>query len=305
MKPDRLTVHLGRLTLSNSVMTASGTAGYGDGLARYGDLASLGAFVTKGISLHPRQGNPPPRVVETPAGMLNAIGLANIGLDRFVSEKLPKLASMGVTVIANIFAESMEEFGLLAGRLSETPGISALEVNISCPNVSAGGMHFGQDPRCAALVTQTVRESAPHLPLIVKLSPEAPQIKEVAQAVEAAGADALCVMNTIRGLAIDIDTRRPRLANVFGGLSGPAIKPLALRFVHEVSRCVRIPVVGVGGISDWKDAAEFILAGASAVQVGTALLSNPLAPFQILEGLRDWVDRSHGPLSLLIGSMKP
>ncbi len=297
-------IRLGRLTLANPVMTASGTAGYGDVLATYLPLSSLGAFVTKGISLAPRKGNPPPRIVETPAGMLNAVGLANIGVDRFLSEKLPFLRQAGATVVVNLFAESLEDFGSLAHRLAEAPGVAALEVNISCPNVASGGVHFGQDPAMAAAVTETVRRAAPELPVLVKLSPEAPRIQDVARAVAAAGADALCIMNTLRGLAIDVETRMPRLGNVFGGLSGPAIRPFALRLVHEVSRAVRIPVVGVGGISTWRDAAEFILAGASAVQIGTALFSNPRAPLEILDGLSRWVDRQNATLADLVGAMK-
>jgi len=304
MRDGDMEVSIGRLRLKNPVMTASGTAGYGENLSNYLDLSALGAFITKGISIKPRHGNSPPRVVETPAGMLNAIGLENIGVDAFISEKLPFLRKQNTTVIINMYATSPDEFGLLASMIARAEGVSALEVNISCPNVQSGGMHFGMDPSAAGEVTRAVREAAPGLPVLVKLSPEAPDIAAVAQSVEKAGADALCVMNTIRGLSVDVETRRPRLANVYGGLSGPAIRPLAVRLVHEVNQCVDIPIVGVGGIRRWCDAAEFILAGATAVQIGTSLLINPLSPIEILEGLSSWVRQNGCSIRELTGAMK-
>ncbi|MCC6524875.1 MAG: dihydroorotate dehydrogenase, partial [Polyangiaceae bacterium] len=280
-----LSVAIGAVRLANPILTASGTFGYGleyDGLF---DPAELGAICTKGLSLEPRAGNPPPRICETPGGMLNAIGLANVGVEAFCRDKLPLLRARGVTVVANVFATSLDDFAALARRLDGEPGIAALELNVSCPNVAHGGLEFGRDPAAAARVTEAVKR-ATRLPVWVKMSPEAGDIKAVGRACEAAGADALTAINTIRGLAIDVETFRPKLHNRTGGLSGPALKPIAVRIVWELADAVSIPIVGIGGIATAADAVEFLLAGATAVEVGTASFVDPLAPQKILAGLR-------------------
>lgn len=273
------------LTLKNPVIPASGTFGYGAEFAPYGNLASLGALVVKGLSLQPRQGNPAPRVAETPGGMLNAVGLQNDGVESFIREKLHRLPWRDVPVIANLYATAPEEFAELAGILAAEEGIAALEVNISCPNVKEGGILFGQDPGMAARVTGAVRTAAQGKPVIVKLSPNVTDIATVARAVEDAGADAISCINTLSGMGVDVQTRRPLLANVIGGLSGPAIKPVALRCVWQVARAVRIPVIGMGGISCAEDVLEFILVGAFAVQVGTANFFQPDFCFRLVEEL--------------------
>lgn len=283
---------IGSLTLRNPVLTASGTCGYGLELARYFDIAVLGGICTKGISLEPRPGNPPPRVCETPAGMLNAIGLANVGLDAFLAEKLPKLQAAGATVIANVLGTTPAEFERLARRLDGQPGLHALELNLSCPNVKEGGLRLGTDPGRVREAVAAAR-AATKLPLVAKLSPETADIGALARAAAEGGADAVSVMNTIRGMAIDVRTRRPRLGNVMGGLSGPAIRPLAVRLVFEASRAVSIPVIGVGGVVRWEDAVEMMLAGATAVQVGTASFVHPRAPLDVLAGL-DAYCKEHG-----------
>ena len=301
--PD-LRVDLGPLSLANPVMTASGTFGYGAEFSALVDLRRLGAIVVKGISLAPRPGNPPPRIVETACGMLNAIGLENVGLKRFVSDKMPWLRTLRSPVIVNILGDSVEEYAELAGALSAVPGISGLEVNISCPNVKKGGVAFGTVPDMAAAVTRAVR-AASDLPLIVKLSPNVTDIVPMARAVADNGADAISLINTLIGMAIDVRTRRPRLANVIGGLSGPAVKPVALRMVWQVASAVRIPVIGIGGIGTAEDAIEFLLAGASAVQVGTANFYNPAASMDILDGLAAWL-REQGETSVraVIGTLR-
>ncbi|MBN2125428.1 MAG: dihydroorotate dehydrogenase [Deltaproteobacteria bacterium] len=281
--PD-LSVRLGPLTLKNPVMTASGTFGYGVEFDPLLDLERLGAVVVKGLSLKPMKGNPPPRIVETPSGMLNAIGLANTGLEAFLAEKLPLLRRLNTEVIVNIYGHRMEEYGELAGALSGVEGISALEVNISCPNVERGGMAFGVDPEVAAGVTERVVANTDK-PVIVKLSPNVTDIRTIARAVEGAGAHALSLINTLTGMVVDVEKRTPILANVFGGLSGPAIRPVALYMVYQVARCVKVPVIGLGGIMDCRDALEFLIAGARAVQVGTANFVNPRATLDILEGI--------------------
>ncbi|MBO4368920.1 MAG: dihydroorotate dehydrogenase [Desulfovibrio sp.] len=273
------------LILKNPVMTASGTFGYGLEFAPYGDLSSLGGFVVKGLSLKPREGNPCPRIVETTAGMLNAVGLQNDGIDYFLLNTLPKLPWQETAVIANIYASSIEEFGILASRLDKEERIAALEVNISCPNVKQGGALFGQDPNLAKEVTRAVREGAPHKHIIVKLSPNVTDITAMAKSVETAGADSISCINTLLGMSIDYRTRRPRLANIVGGLSGPAIKPVALRCVWQVVNAVAIPVIGLGGICDCNDVLEFIIAGASAIQIGTANFMNPRTAFTIAKEL--------------------
>ncbi len=283
-----MSVMLGSLELNNPVMTASGTFGYAREFEGLVDLKRLGAVVVKGISLRPRSGNPPPRIVETACGMLNAIGLQNVGIDRFLSEKMPYLKALGVPVLVNILGDSIEEYREIASRLRGVEGVAAIEVNISCPNVKKGGVAFGTDPRMAAAVTEVVRRHS-SVPVMVKLSPNVSDIGRIASAVEDAGADAVSLINTLIGMAIDLKTRRPVLANVIGGLSGPAIKPVALRMVYEVYRKVSIPIVGIGGIESAEDALEFILAGASAVQVGTANFVNPRVSEEILDGIADYM----------------
>ena len=283
-----LRVTIGGVVFKNPVLTASGTFGYGKEFAPYVNLHHLGGVVVKGISLEPRRGNPPPRIVETAGGMLNAIGLENVGVDRFIAEKMPYLRETGTRVIVNILGDSLEEYQTLAKRLSEVEGISGLEVNISCPNVKKGGVAFGTDPAMAEAVTRAVCAQTT-LPVIVKLSPNVTDIAQIARAVEAGGAQAVSLINTLLGMAIDAKSRRPRLANIVGGLSGPAIKPIALRMVWQVAQAVKIPVIGIGGITTTEDALEFLLAGATAIEVGTANFVNPRASQEIVEGLGRYV----------------
>lgn len=297
-------ISLGPLQLANPVMTASGTFGYAAEFANLVDLHRLGALVVKGISLEPRSGNPPPRIVETPCGMLNAIGLENVGLARFIREKMPFLRTCRSRIIVNILGDTIEEYAKLAEELSQVTGVDALEVNISCPNVKKGGVAFGTVPDMAAAVTLAVK-NATDLPVIVKLSPNVTDVATMAQAVEDSGADAVSLINTLIGMAIDIQTRKPKLANIIGGLSGPAIKPVALRMVWQVARAVSIPVIGIGGIGTTEDAIEFLLAGASAVQVGTANFYNPAAAEQILTGIEVYL-RQQGASSVqdIIGALQ-
>ena len=273
------------LHLKNPVLTASGTFGYGMEFAPYGDLTSLGGIIVKGLSLLPRDGNPCPRIVETTAGMLNAVGLQNDGVEAFCKEKLPRLPWQHLPVIANLYATSPAEFGELAARLDAEEGVAALEVNVSCPNVKSGGILFGQDPGLAAAVTRAVRDAAPNKPLIIKLSPNVTDIALMARSVQDAGADMISCINTLSGMAVDVARRTPRLANVIGGLSGPAIKPVALRCVWQVCNAVKIPVIGIGGITCAQDVLEFILVGAYAVEVGTMNFVRPDAAFRIAEEL--------------------
>ncbi len=270
-----------RLSLKNPILTASGTFGSGLEFAPYGDLTQLGGIVVKGLSLAPRGGNPMPRLAETACGMLNAVGLQNDGVDAFLKDKLPKLPWREAPIIANLYATSAEDFARLAGILAAEEGIAGLEVNISCPNVSEGGLCFGQDPRMAARAVSAVRNAAPGKFVIAKLTPNVTDITAIALAAEAAGADALSCINTLSGMAVDIHTRKPLLANVVGGLSGPAIKPVALRCVWQVTRAVSIPVIGIGGIMRAEDVLEFILVGASAVQVGTLNFVRPDLAFRL------------------------
>ncbi|HDQ40704.1 MAG TPA: dihydroorotate dehydrogenase [Desulfonatronum sp.] len=276
-----LSVDIAGLRLKNPILTASGTFGYGLEFMPYGNLTSLGGIVVKGLSWEPRQGNPMPRIAETSCGMLNAVGLQNIGVESFVEKKLPLLPWSEVPVIANLYARDAEEFARLAEYLADQEGIAALEVNISCPNVRAGGVLFGQDPFQAAEVTKAVKDKAGTKPVIVKLSPNVTDITAIAKAGADAGADALSLINTLSGTAVDIRTRKPRLANVVGGLSGPAIKPVALRCVLQVCRALHLPVIGIGGIASAEDVLEFILVGARAVQIGTANFLRPDMSFQI------------------------
>ena len=278
-------VRLAGLALKNPVMTASGTFGYGLEFAPYGDLQALGGIVVKGLSLQPRLGNPMPRIAETPCGMLNAIGLQNCGVEKFLRDKLPLLPHATTPIVANLYACDADEFAELAGVLSAADGVAALEVNISCPNVKAGGIAFGQDPAMAGRLAEAVKKRAGNKPVWVKLSPNVTDIVEIARAAVLGGADALTCINTLTGMAVDIRTRRPRLANVIGGLSGPAIKPVALRCVWQVCRAVSAPVIAVGGISSAEDVLEFILVGAHAVQIGTANFMRPDTAFRIAERL--------------------
>lgn len=301
--PD-LAISIGTLRLPNPVMTASGTFGYGREYEPFVDLASLGAVVVKGISLLPRPGNPPPRIVETACGMLNAIGLQNVGLERFISDKMPYLRDQRCRVIVNVLGESIEEYCLLVERLSEVGGVSAVELNISCPNVKKGGVAFGTSESMANELTSKVRKRT-NLPLIVKLSPNVTDIGAMACAVEDGGADAVSLINTLVGMAISVKTKRPVLANTFGGLSGPAIKPVALRMVYQAADRVKIPIIGIGGISTWEDAVEFILAGASAIQVGTANFVNPKAVDEIRSGMSAYLlEEGIGTIRELIGAAK-
>lgn len=273
------------LELKNPIMSASGTFGYGTEFMPYGDVSKLGAIIVKGLSLKPRAGNPLPRIAETPCGMLNAVGLQNDGVEAFIKHKLPALPTHEVPVIANIYATCAEDFGELAGILSKEERVAALEVNISCPNVKAGGVLFGQDPLMASSIVEAVKKNAGKLPVIIKLSPNVTNIAEMAKAVEAAGADMVSCINTITGMAVDIRTRKPLLANIVGGLSGPAVKPVALRCVWQVAQAVKIPVIGIGGIRSAKDVLEFILVGASAVEIGTASFTDPTTIFRIIQEL--------------------
>jgi dihydroorotate dehydrogenase (NAD+) catalytic subunit len=279
-----LAIDIGSLRLKNPVLTASGTFGYALEYDAFFDVAELGGICTKGLSLEPRPGNAPDRICETAAGMLNAIGLANVGVEAFCRDKLPELRRRGVTVVANVFATTVEDFVRLAQRIERETGVAAIELNVSCPNVDKGGLEFGCDPVAAARVTAAVR-AVTKLPLWVKMSPEAGDLKGVGLACQEAGADALTAINTIRGLAVDARTGKARLANRTGGLSGPALKPIALRMVWELARTVKIPIIGIGGIATADDAIEFLYAGATAIQVGTANFADPLASKKVKDGL--------------------
>jgi len=283
-------VSIAGLTFKNPVMTASGTCGYGLELTPYFELSRLGALVVKGLSVKPRSGNPPPRIIETCGGMLNAIGLENVGMEAFVTDSLPKLREHDVPLIVNILGDTKEEYGLLAEYLSRQQGIDALEINVSCPNVQKGGIAFGANAESLEELICYIRNKTDK-PLFVKLSPNVTDIGEMAEKAEKAGADALTLINTLRGMAVDIHSRKPRLANVVGGLSGPAIKPVALAMVWEAARRVSIPIIGAGGILTAGDAVEFILCGATAVQVGTAHFRNPAVCVEIIEGLEAYLDQ--------------
>jgi dihydroorotate dehydrogenase (NAD+) catalytic subunit len=299
-----LSVEIGGLRLKNPVMTASGTFGYGEEYAGFVDLNRLGAVVVKGLSPSPRPGNPTPRILETPSGMLNSIGLQNIGVRAFIDEKLPFLRRFDTPVIVNFFGDNIGEFEQAAEELGNTEGVHALEMNISCPNKQAGWAVFGTDPKIMDEVVTAVRRKT-RLPLIVKLSPNVTSIATMAGIAEAAGADALSLINTITGMAIDIRSRKPVLANRIGGLSGPAIRPVAVRMVWEACRAVKIPVIGLGGIMNANDALEFLIAGARAVQVGTANFVNPLATIQVIEGIEDFLsEEGISDINDLIGSLR-
>jgi dihydroorotate dehydrogenase (NAD+) catalytic subunit len=299
-----MSVEIAGVTFKNPVLTASGTFGYGIEFAQFFDISKLGGFCTKGLSLAPMAGNPPGRIVETPAGMLNAIGLENIGVDRFVSEKLPLLEPYATRVVANILGRSAEEFAELGRRLDPFDKIAALELNISCPNIKQGGIQFGHDPEMAALVVKAVKAST-RKPIWVKLSPNVTDIRVIARACEDAGADALTLVNTFVGMSIDVYKRRPMLSNVTGGLSGPAIRPLAVRLVYQVARVVKVPVVGMGGIMCARDALEFMIAGARAVQVGTANFTDPTVALKIAQELeRHCESLGIADVNELVGSLR-
>jgi dihydroorotate dehydrogenase (NAD+) catalytic subunit len=303
MKEPDLSVDLGRgLVLKNPVMTASGTFGYGEEASEYYELSLLGAVVVKGISAQPRPGNTPPRVVETPSGMLNSIGLQNVGLDAFIRDKMPFLRKAGATVVVNVLGGTVEEYTLVCERLSAVDGIAALEINISCPNVKEGGVAFGMKENLAAKLIKVLREVT-DMHMMVKLSPNCGDIAGVARAVQEAGADSLSLINAITGMDIDVETRTPVLGNIVGGLSGPAIRPVALRMVHQVNQAVDIPVVGIGGIMEGCHALQFMMAGASAVQVGTAVFTDPLVHLRILGEIREFLQKSGENARDVTGSM--
>jgi dihydroorotate dehydrogenase (NAD+) catalytic subunit len=301
-KPD-LSIDLAGIKLKNPVLTASGTFGYGEEFAEFVDLNRLGGVIVKGISLKPIKGNPPPRIWETPSGMLNAIGLENPGVDVFLKEKLPYLRSFDTAVIVNMFGYSQDEYVQVAERLEGVQGISGIEVNISCPNVKAGGMAFGTDVKATSELLSAIRK-ATKLPILAKLSPNVTDVTEFAVAARDAGCDGLSLINTLLGMAIDVRCRKPRLANCTGGLSGPAIRPVAVRMVWQAAKAVSLPILGMGGIVTGEDALEFILAGASAIAVGTANFVNPRATLDVLEGMeRFLIEQNVDHIRDLIGKV--
>lgn len=303
MKPG-LNINIAGIALRNPVMLASGTAGYGEDISKYCDLNRVGAIIVKGIALKPTSGNPPVRICETPSGMLNAIGLPNIGVDSFIKDKVPFLRRFDTRVLVNIFGSTVEEYGEVASRFNGIEGVDGLEVNISCPNIKEGGIAFGTDIDTTRRVVRTVRGSTT-LPLIIKLSPNVTDIASFAKVCEEEGADALSVINTLLGMSIDTETWRPRLANITGGLSGPAIRPVAVRMVWQVCKAVTIPVIGMGGISTPNDAVEFFLAGASAVAIGTANFINPAVSIEIIDGINKYLEaKGLKDIKELIGALK-
>ncbi|WP_352422477.1 dihydroorotate dehydrogenase [Proteiniphilum sp.] len=298
-----LEVHIGDLKLKNPVMTASGTFGYGTEYADFIDLGRLGGIFVKGTTLAPRQGNDYPRMAETPSGMLNAVGLQNKGVDYFVEHLYPVIKEYDTHMIVNVSGSTVEDYVACAGKLADLDKMPAIELNISCPNVKEGGMAFGTSCQSAAQVTREVRKVFPKT-LIVKLSPNVTDITEIARGVEDEGADAVSLVNTFLGMAIDVESRRPKLSTITGGLSGPGIKPIAIRMVWEVFNAVKIPIIGMGGICNWQDAIEFILAGATAIQVGTYNFIDPTASVKIVEGINDYLDRHHiSSVNDLVGKM--
>ena len=298
-----LSVNIGNLKLSNPVMTASGTFGYGKEFEDFVDLEKIGGIIVKGTTLHRREGNPYPRMAETPMGMLNAVGLQNKGVDYFISEIYPEIKDIRTNMIVNVSGSAIEDYVQTAEKINELEAIPAIELNISCPNVKQGGMAFGVTAKGASEVVKAVREVYKKT-LIVKLSPNVTDITEIARAVEGAGADSVSLINTLLGMAIDAEKRRPILSTITGGMSGAAVKPIALRMVYQVSKAVKIPVIGLGGIMNWKDAVEFLLAGASAIQIGTANFIDPAITVKVSEGINDYLDR-HGFTSVkdIIGGL--
>jgi dihydroorotate dehydrogenase (NAD+) catalytic subunit len=307
MKPNQapnLSVTIGKVELKNPVITASGTFGYGEEYEDFLDLNELGAIIPKGISLKPMIGNPPPRIFETQSGMLNSIGLQNPGLKSFIREKLPYLQQIKTNLIINFFGNTQKEYVELAKRLDSLPGLAGLEMNISCPNVKQGGIIFGSNPQMTYRLVSAVRKSST-LPLMVKLSPNVTDIASIARSAEEGGADAVSLVNTFKAMAINIHTRKPELGNVFGGLSGPAIKPIAVRMVWDVFHAVKIPIIGMGGIMRAEDAIEFMLAGASAIQIGTVNFVNPRAGIEVLNGIKKYlIQNKMDRIQNLIGLFK-
>ncbi|HEX9700639.1 MAG TPA: dihydroorotate dehydrogenase [Acidobacteriota bacterium] len=301
--PD-LRVKIGDVELANPVIVASGTFGYGQELAEIIDLSRLGGIAVKGLSLRVERGNRPPRIVETPGGMLNSIGLQNVGAEAFLAERLPFLRKFGTAVIANIWGRTIDEYIGVAERLDGAEGLTALELNISCPNIKEGGINFGTDPRQTEQVTRAVREAS-SLPLWVKLTPGVTDIGELARAAEAGGADALSVINTLRGMTVDVESRRPTLSTIYGGLSGPAILPIALYMVYETRRATKLPILGIGGIEGLQQALQFFILGASAVQVGTVNFYDPTASIRLVDDLEQWCrDHRLGSIEELVGTFE-
>jgi dihydroorotate dehydrogenase (NAD+) catalytic subunit len=299
-----LKVKVGRLELQNPVMPAAGTFGYGEEYASLIDLNRLGAIVTKGISLAPQEGNPPPRIWETRGGMLNSIGLHNVGIEQFAQQKLPFLRRFEVPVIVNFFGYTIDEYVEAAKRLSALEGVAALEANLSCPNIKSGGIHFGGTVRSVAEITKKLLKSS-KLTILIKLSSQVSNIKEIALAAEGEGAEAITLINSIPAMAIDLDRKKPVLGGVTGGLSGPAIKPIALKAVWDAASAVKIPLIGVGGIMDYRDALEFLMVGATAVQVGTANFINPTTMLEIIEGIDAFLkQRGLKNIREIIGSLE-
>lgn len=289
MKPD-LTTHLCGIKMSNPIVTASGTSGYGKELSQFYDLKAFGAFTVKSVFLEKREGNPTPRIAECASGILNAIGIPSEGVKHFIQEDLPLLRQYQVPVIVSIAGLSTDEYPKIAAILDQADGISAIEVNISCPNLEAGGCSFGADPEVSGRIIRLVK-SVTRLPVIAKLTPNVTDITDIARSVEINGADAVSLINTIGGMAIDIETQEPKLANIFGGLSGPAIKPIGIKMVWQVYNTVSIPIIGIGGVMTWEDAIEYILAGATAVGVGTVLFRDPWVVFDIVEGMSRYLEQ--------------
>ncbi len=302
-RPD-MQVNIGGIELQNPVMTASGTFGYAREFDHLMDLNRLGGIIVKGLSLQPTRGNPPPRIVETACGMINAIGLENVGIEGFITEKLPFLQGLSPPVFVNIYGKQEDEYRQLAARINAVESIAGIEVNISCPNVKAGGMAFGVDPAAAFEVISAVREQTTK-PVMVKLSPNVTDITVIAAAVEEAGADSISLINTLTAMAIDINSRRPQIANIIGGLSGPAIKPVALRMVWQVAQKTTIPIIGIGGIMTPEDALEFLIAGATAVQIGTANFVNPHTAIEIIDGIERYlVERDIESVTDIVGTLE-
>ena len=305
--PDQvdLSVELAGMKMKNPVVVASGTFGFGREYNQFFDLGELGGICAKGLTLHPRQGNPAPRIAETPMGILNSVGLQNPGVDAFIAEELPFLRQFDTKVIANISGNTPEEYGIMCEKLAEA-GVDMIEVNISCPNVKAGGLAYGTKPEMAAEVAEMAKTHAGNVPVMVKLSPNVTDITEIARAVEAAGADAVSLINTLRGMRIDVNTNRPILKMNTGGLSGPAVLPVAVRMVWEVANAVNIPILGMGGVAKGEDAAQLMLAGADAVAVGTALFADPYTPMKVKDGLRQICARKGlEKVSMLTGAVNP
>ena len=299
-----LSVQIGSLRLKNPVLTASGTFGYGTEYGAYFDINRLGGIITKTITLEPREGNPTPRIAETPCGMLNSIGLANVGVDRFLSEKLPELESLDTTVIVNIAGSTVEEYEKVAVKVQGHARVDALEINVSCPNVKKGGLAFGTDPDITREITSRVRKTTSK-PILVKLTPNVTDITAVAKAAVDGGADGLSLINTVLGMGVDIETRRPLIARVVAGLSGPAIRPIALAKVHQVRKAVSVPLIGMGGIMDWQDAIAFFIVGATAVQIGTLNFIRPDGAVRVLEGVEKYCrDKGIEKLIDLVGTLR-